>query len=187
MSPQLRAIAHTYAEAHRRLHALVDRIDDETFNLKPSSKGWSVGECVVHLNRISKGYLSALEAALGPDAPRATGPFQWGWVSRRFIEAVRPGSRPLPTAGAMKPPETQGLRSDIDRERAVDRFDADTDRWLALCERADGVDLARVKIASPFLRILRLPVGAMLEAMGLHAVRHVQQAERAAEAVRSEG
>lgn len=185
MSPQLQAIADTYAEARQRLHALLDEIDDEAFNQKPSAKGWSVGECVVHLNTISKAYLPALEAALSPDAPRAAGPFLWGWVSRRFIEAVRPGSRPLPTASTMKPPETSGLRSDIDRARAVSRFDADTDRWLALCERADGVDLERVKMASPFLKILRLPVGAMLEAMGLHALRHVQQAERAAKTARA--
>ncbi len=186
MSPQLQSIADTYAESRQRLHALLDGIDDEAFNRKPSPTGWSAGECVVHLNTMSKAYLPVLEATLGPDAPHADGPFRWGWASRRLIEAVRPGSRPVPTAGAMKPPEAAGLRSEIDRARAVARFDADTDRWLALCQRADGVDLARVKVASPFLKILRLPVGAFLEAMGLHAVRHVAQAERAAASVRAE-
>lgn len=180
MSPQIQTIADTYTEARERLHALLDGMDDETFNRKPSEKGWSVGECVVHLNTISKGYLPVMEAVLTPDAPRADGPFRWGWLSRRFIEAVRPGSRSMPTLPAMKPPETDGFSSTIDRERAVARFDADTDRWLALCERADGLDLARIRVAEPFLPLLRLPLGANLEAMGLHAVRHVQQAERAA-------
>ena len=180
MSPHLQSVADTFAESRERLHALVGGVDDEAFNLKPSAKGWSAGECVVHLNKMAKAYLSAMEPLLGPDAPRGAGPFEWGWLSRRFIEGVRPGSRPLPTGGGMKPPPVQGLRSAVDRERAVARFDADTDRWLALCERADGVDLARVKMRSPFLPIVRLPVGAFLEGMGLHAVRHVGQAERAA-------
>ena len=32
---------------------------------------------------------------------------------------------------------------------------------------------------SPVLPLLKLPVGALLEAMGLHSLRHVLQAERA--------
>lgn len=180
MSPQLDSIAGTYAASRERLHALLDGLDDEAFNRKPSATSWSVGECVVHLNTIAKGYLPVMEAALTPEAPRAEGPFRWGWLSRRFVEAMRPGSRPIPTGGAMKPPPTTGLHSDIDRARAVARFDADTDRWLGLCACADGYDLRRIRIRSPFLPLLKLPLGAMLEALGLHALRHVGQAERAA-------
>ena len=183
MSPYLQDVAATYAEARDRLGALTDGMSDETFNAKPSAKGWSVGECVVHLNTIAKGYLPAFEAAITPDAPRGEGPFRYGWVTRRFIEAVRPGSRAIPTANNMKPPPASGLRSEIDRDRALARFDDDIDRFLALCAEADGVDLAGVKVPSPFLSVLKLPVGGFLEALGLHAVRHVAQAERAAASV----
>ena len=181
MTEPLDPIAETYRDALRRMRALDARIDDETFNAKPSPTSWSVGECVVHLNTIAKGYLPLFEGAL-EDAPNGSGPYKWGWVSRRFIEAVRPGSRPIPTAGAMRPPATEGATSSIDRARAMARFEDDMDRYLAVLERADGLDVSRVRVASPFLRILRLPVGAFLEAMGLHAQRHVGQAERAAAA-----
>lgn len=179
MSPQLQSYADTFAEAHRRLHALAGGVGDDEFNRKPSATAWSAGECVVHLNKTAKAYLPVLEAALGPDAPRGDGPFAWGWAARRFVEAVRPGSRPIPTFGGMKPPRPAGLRSDVDRARAVARFDADAARWLALCERAEGADLGRVRVRSPFFPLLKLPAGAFLEAMGLHALRHVGQAERA--------
>lgn len=182
MSPHLQTVADTFATSRDRLHALVEATDAEAFNRKPSVKGWSAGECVVHLNKTAKAYLSEMDALITPDAPRGAGPYEWGWMSRRFIEAVRPGSRPLPTGGGMKPPRSEGLRSAVDRERAVARFDADTDHWLALCERAEGIDLSRIKMRSPFLPILRLPVGVFLEAMGLHALRHVGQAERAVQA-----
>ncbi|MEM1115816.1 MAG: DinB family protein [Bacteroidota bacterium] len=182
MSSYLHDVSAHYAEARDRLGVLTDGMSDETFNAKPSAKGWSVGECVVHLNTIGKGYLPVLEGAITPAAPRGEGPFRYGWVTRRFIEAVRPGSRPMSTAGSMKPPPATGLRSDIDRERALSRFDADVERFIALCTEADGVDVGRIKVSSPFLPILRLPVGGFLEALGLHAVRHVGQAERAAQA-----
>lgn len=179
MSPQLTAIAETYQDALDRMSALDARLDDDAFNAKPSATSWSAGECVVHLNTMSKGYLPLFEDALEDGAPRADGPFRWGWVSRKFIDAVRPGSRAMPTGGPMKPPATNGLRSEIDRRRAMERFRADMARYLEAVERADGIDLARIKIASPFLKLLKLPVGAYLEAMGLHAQRHVGQAERA--------
>ena len=179
MSPYLQSVADTYAESRERLHALLAEADDDAFNRKPSAKGWSAGECVVHLNKTSEPYLPVIEALVGPDAPRGEGPFEWGWMSRRFIEAVRPGSRPLPTGGPMKPPRAAGLRSEVDRDRALARFDADVDRWLAVCERADGVALDRIKMRSPILPVVKLPAGVFLEAMGLHALRHVGQAERA--------
>jgi len=169
-----------FLESQERLHALLDGLSNEAFNAKPSEDSWSAGECVVHLNTIAKGYLPAMDAAVDdPGAPRGEGPFRYGWVSRMFIRSLRPGSRPLPTAPAMKPPAAEGLRSDIDRARAVDRFDADIDRYLALIDAAEGLDLARIRIPSPFLPLMRLPVGAFLEALGQHSLRHVLQAERA--------
>ena len=174
-------LAAPYLEAQRRLRALADAVDDDLFNRKPAPKAWSAGECVVHLNKMAKGYLPVFEAAVAKTQPRAAGPFAYGWVSRKFIDAVRPGSRPIPTAGAMKPPASADARqSSVDRARALERFDQDIARFLGVIEASEGMDLARIKVRSPFLPILRLPLGAFVEAMGLHCVRHVQQAERAA-------
>ena len=43
---------------------------------------------------------------------------------------------------------------------------------------ADGVDLARERVPSPALRLLRFPVGIWLMAMPLHTLRHLEQAQR---------
>lgn len=181
MSPYAASVAATFDEARDRLRALVAETDPDTFNRKPSPKAWSAGECVVHLNKTSKAYLALLEEAFGPDAPRGAveGRPEWGWMARRFIAAVTPGSRPLPTGGPMKPPAAEGDRSDIDPDRALARFDADTDRWLAICEQTEGLDLQRIKIRSPFLPVVKFPAAVFVEAMGQHALRHVGQAERA--------
>ena len=137
-----------------------------------------MGECLVHLNTMAKGYLPLLETAAAAGAPRARGPFAYGPVARLFTHAVRPGSRALPTAPAMNPSSGAGTHSEIDKTRALASFDAYTERFIAVCEAADGLDLGRIKVRSPFLRLLRLPLGAFLDALGLHAIRHVQQAER---------
>lgn len=179
MSPTAAALAAPYRDAQDRLAALTDGLDPDLFNHKPGPKSWSVGECVVHLNKMSTGYLPRLEEAAARNDPRADGPFSYGWVARRFTDAVRPGSRPIPTAGAMKPPAASGGRSDIDPARALGRFHADTDRYVGVVRAADGLDLSQIKIRSPFVPVLRLPLGAWLDALGQHALRHVIQAERA--------
>ena len=181
MSPYTQATAARYRESQRLLHALADGLSEDAFNWKPDAKAWSVGECIVHLNTMAKGYLPVLEAAVDRDAPRGEGPFHYGFVARRFIAAVTPGSRPIPTAGAMRPPAVSGTRSAIDKGWALASFDGYTDRLVAAVERSDGLDLGAVRAASPFLRVLRLPVGAFFEALGHHALRHVAQAGRVTE------
>ena len=181
MSPQLQTYADAFRQSQEDLHLIADGLTHEQFNWKPNAKSWSVGECVVHLNTIAKGYLPAMQEAVTEDPPRAPGPFTYGFVARMFTNAVRPGSRPIPTAGAMDPTKKVGA-SGVDKSRALASFDEYTDGYLAVCREAEGVDLASVKIRSPFMKLMRLPVGAFLDAMGLHAIRHVQQAERVTQA-----
>lgn len=173
-----------YLEARDRLRALAAGRSPEALNRKPDATAWSAAECVVHLNKIAKGYLPALEAAVAADGPRGAPPFRYGWLARKFVDALRPGSRAIPTAPAMKPPGSEGEASDIDVARALGRFEADTERYLAVIDRAGGLDLAAIRVRSPFMTLLKLPVGAFLEALGVHGVRHVAQAERAVEATR---
>ncbi|OZC02497.1 DinB family protein [Rubricoccus marinus] len=178
MTDQLTSYASAYRQSQTDAHRIADGLTDEQFNWKPSPKSWSVGECIVHLNTIAKGYLPAFEDAASREAPRASGPFTYGFVARKFTDAVRPGSRAIPTGGPMKPPATTGTQSAIDKARAMASFDGYTDRLVAVCEAADGLDLAAIKVRSPFLKLMKLPLGAFLDAMGLHAIRHVMQAER---------
>ena len=175
---QLERYAQHYRDAQARLHSVADELSEEAFNWKPDASSWSVGECVVHLNKISKGYLGPLEAAAAAEAPRGEGPFTYGWLTRTFIKAGSPGSRPLRTGGAMKPPAAEGTRSAIDKARALARYDEDTARYLKAVGAADGLDLRRIKVRSPFLPVARFDLGGLFEALGLHALRHVQQAER---------
>ena len=177
MSPQLKEYADHYRESQTEAHRVADGLTDEQFNWKPSQKEWSVGECIVHLNTIAKAYLPEFEGAIEAGLPDGQGPYTYGLLARLFTNAVRPGSRPLPTGGPMNPSKG-GTVSEVDKARAMASFDSYTGRYITLCESLEGRNYASVKIRSPFLAMLRLPLGAFVDAMGLHAIRHVQQAER---------
>lgn len=180
MSPQLQ----TYADAHRQsqteAHRVAANLSDEAFNWKTDEASWSVGECLVHLNVVAEAYLPKLEAAVGAGARRAEGPFTYGFMTRKMIDGVRPGGPALSTSRSLNPSKG-GARSEIDRADALTSFDGYVRQYVAVCEAAEGLDLARIKVRYPFFWLLRLPLGAFLEITEQHALRHVQQAERVTE------
>lgn len=180
MTDQHAAYLRAYEEARTRLLALAGPLSEDAFNLKPAPGKWSVAECIAHLNIMAEGYLPALERAVrNPDAPRAQGPFRYGFVSRLFIEAVRPGGRALPTGPAMAPPKADGLRSALPKAETLAALDRTTEGYLAVARAADGLDLRRIRVRSPFIPVW-FSLGAYLDALGQHALRHTAQAERAA-------
>jgi hypothetical protein len=78
----------------------------------------------------------------------------------------------------MDPVGDDSTGSHVEKGECLEAFDRWTDEFIELIQSSDGRDIARLKVTSPFLRVLRLPVGAFFEALGQHAIRHVRQAAR---------
>ncbi len=173
--------AAVFRAGRDRIHALADGLSEAQLNWKPSHREWSIAECVAHLNILAAQYLPALQRAVEaappcPDRPRRV---RLGLLGGLFVRAVRPGSRPVRTAPSMRPPASGALASRLNAEALLATFDTDTDAYLALCAAAtDHVDAGRVRVASPFLRALRLPLAAFLDGLGQHVLRHAGQMER---------
>jgi len=178
MHPQLKAYIDVFEQSRRDAHRVAEGLTESQFNWKSSPRTWSVGECLEHLNIIAESYVPLMEAALQNAEPSRSDLFRYGWLSRRFINAVRPGGRRVKTSADLNPSSTEAPSSDLEKTGCLSTFDNWTARFVDIARKSDGLDIARLKITSPFLRLLRLPVGAFLEALGLHALRHVQQAEQ---------
>jgi hypothetical protein len=54
-------------------------------------------------------------------------------------------------------------------------------QFILQIDRAAGLDLKRVKVATPISRFLRLSLGAMLAQAAAHERRHLEQARRVRE------
>lgn len=180
MSDYFDRVAQSYRDAHARMLTLAEPLSEDAFNWKPDAETWSVGEVVVHLNKASKGYLPKLTSVLQDAEARGEPPFRYGLLSRLFIKAVSPEPSFKMKAPRAMAPVRSGDRSEVQKKHALSRFDADMERFVEMVESARGIDLATVKTPSPFLPWPRFPAGALLEANGLHALRHTNQAERLA-------
>lgn len=138
--------------------------------------GWSVGECLAHLNITGEGYLFKLDPALKGAADRkGQGPFRLGLLGGTLVRASSPDAKAKLKTPRTLLPERQG---DV-----LTRFLTLQDALLVLTHRADGLDLGRIKISSPVSRLLRLSAFEALNAVTVHELRHRQQAARVREAL----
>jgi hypothetical protein len=64
-------------------------------------------------------------------------------------------------------------------EAAVQEFLTLQDRYMETLQLASGIDLARTKVPSPAMSLLKLSVGQWLASMEGHQRRHLWQAREA--------
>ena len=146
----------------------------ELLNLQPSPTGWSILECLEHLNRYSRYYNAALTKALAqPTAADPAPEVAYSWLGRKSVEMMRPDNRKKSsTLKHMNP-----LGSHLGRT-VLSEFDQHQARLLELLAQARQADLNRRAIPVEFFRLLKLRLGEALEFVVVHQQRHVQQAQR---------
>ena len=64
----------------------------------------------------------------------------------------------------------------LDARRTVSGFFELQERWIELASRADGLDLAAVKVRSPISPVLRFTLGQCFAINAAHQRRHLWQA-----------
>jgi hypothetical protein len=157
---------------------LCDHLTLAQFNWRPGPGRWSIAECLVHLNISAKLFSQAIASAVN-DARAAglvgNGPFRYGPLSRWFLGFVEPDSKKrykTPSKFAPEPSER------FEVERVLEEFLAAGVRWEQCLREANGLDLARVKVRSPVVPLLRFQLGALFSMQSAHEKRHLRQAER---------
>ena len=175
MHPHLDRARADHRDGTQRWLHLVGGLDGAQANWRPAPDRWSVAQCLEHVAVVSGAALAGLEGIVaerpGRAAPTST---RYGPLGRWFLAAQAPSTRArVRTPGAYRPSASQ-----IDLEGATARFRAVQERLDAVIGAADGLDLGRVRMPSPVLPLLRLPIGIWLQALPIHALRHLEQAER---------
>ncbi len=153
-------------------------MSSEQFLWKPDEQKWSVGECLDHLNALGCKLLPAIRQAI--DRGHRNGivaepPFTYGFLSRAFVRGNEPSSRwKMKTFRIYKPDTAVNLEKDP----VVAVFMQLQDDFIEQIKRSDGLDLRRIRVASPAIRMLRLSLGAWFSATVAHEKRHLKQAHR---------
>lgn len=162
-----------------RTIALLDRVpDDAACHRKPEGGGWSVAECLEHLNQMNRVYFGTVRAALAGarrEAAPVTTPLASTWFGRWFTNAMGPGG-PKGKSPAKARPIAAGSRDEV-----AGAFLRGLDEIEAAIEHAATIDLNRPTFASPFFRLSRVRAGTGFRILLAHMRRHLLQAEQVVE------
>jgi len=172
LADDLRQLEAILAEAD----ALVANLDDEAFRWRPEAGKWSISECFEHLSVTVEKYAPNLEKCIREGrqwGKTGAGEPKRGWVMGWMIRSLEPPvTRRFSAPKAFQPQQARPQREVYPRFQKLHRDLA------ATMADADGLDLAKNRLASPITSLLRMSLGEAFALMLSHARRHVWQARQ---------
>lgn len=170
---QLGELRAEFGRAGSEAQRLTAGLGDAGLWQRPPDGGWSVGECLAHLNLAGEPYLAKMQAAAADARARGrtgAGPFAFGFLGGRFVRSLSGESKTKFRAPKAWLPEPQ---ADV-----LERFGRLQAGLADLAAEADGLDLGRVTVASPVSPLVRLSLFEALNLVAAHEDRHLRQAAR---------
>jgi DinB superfamily len=168
-------------QATARAWQLVKNIDGRMFTVRPDPSSWSAAECLSHLSISSEEFLPVLERAIADAKARGITSTKkprmdmLGRVLRWFLEP--PIRKRVKTAARFVPKSVRA------KAEAFGEFSALQSRLIDQVHAADGLDLQKVKIVSPFDKRVKYNLYSAFRILAAHQRRHLWQAEQAVEAL----
>jgi hypothetical protein len=177
---QLKEFRHQIGKIQQQADDLTRGLTEAQFNWHPAPDQWSIEECLAHLTIVGQWEVRAIEQAIDEGRARGltgSGPFRYGPIERWIVDASRPGpdgrpSRRFPSPRRFVPAHGQPLTAVVPTFQHLQR------QLGIQIDRAEGLDLARVKVKTPISRFLNMSLGMMFAQIVAHEQRHMAQARR---------
>ena len=138
-----------------------------------SNGGWSVAQCLWHLNSYGDYYLPKIKSGLTKNYP-ANPHFKSTWLGSYFTRIMKPGPQ-MKKFNAFKshlPPV------EMDPHKIVAEFILQQEQLLDYLKQARQTDLNKIRIPISILKWVRLRLGDVFQFIVAHNERHLQQAKR---------
>lgn len=178
--PELDAYRVQFDAARGQFNQLIEGIDDSQFNWRPQEDQWSIAECIDHLvvlgTLMNRNIDDGIEKAVARGL-RSNGPFKYGFIGNWFVSAVGPSDEARKRK--FKAPAAYTPTSNHSISRLNIAFNELQDSYIDRLARANGLDLARVKVPSAaggVANLLRLSLGQWFALLANHQDRHLAQA-----------
>jgi hypothetical protein len=179
VNPELEEYRQQFERIASEAKELTKGLTESQFNWRPAPDQWSIEECLAHLTAVGQVEVAAVEKAV--DEARAkgitgTGPFEYPIWERFILRETEPPIRhAMPAPKRFTPIHGQPITGVLPTFLHVQR------QFTLQIERADGLDLRRVKVPTPITRLLKLSLGTALAQAAAHERRHMAQARRVRE------
>jgi len=150
-------------------------LSTEALNARKSTTGWSLLECIEHLNFYGNFYLPEIESQLLANKGRpASAVFKSGIIGNYFANLMQVKN------GQLKKMKTPKVMNPIHSELSIttiERFLKQLEMLRHLLEEAKHTDLVNVKTAISLTKLIRLRLGDTFRFVVYHIERHILQAQ----------
>ncbi|MCH2042887.1 MAG: DinB family protein [Saprospiraceae bacterium] len=160
-------------------------LNEEQLNWRPQLNGWSIAECLEHLNRISATYLVRTEQYIQKSITKrklSKKYFESNWLTNSIINKITLGddNRPRTYMRALKQYDPaykskNEASSLLPGQNVLEQFLSSQKQLLELLKLSEQVNL-KVKIPTHYF--FKLPLGDVLRFLVRHTERHIVQAQR---------
>jgi hypothetical protein len=162
-------------EIGRQAESTFGHLSAEQINWNPSADGWSVGQCFEHLIKSNELFYDDLERIASGDRKNSFlenySPLS-SFFGSLLINSLKNDARKLkaPTKKIVPP-------SEIDAN-IVELFAAHQTELIEKIKRTETTDWRKVKVTSPFIKLITYKLSDGFQVIVEHEKRHVRQAER---------
>lgn len=177
MHPDLELLIAEFDAAEAEVHALAESVSDAEWSARPASGGWSMDECIAHLTLTNVRFTPKLAEALSGAPPMSEARMRQrmrrdlvGWMLSSMMEP--PVRFRVPTAPSFEPASTAS------KAATAAAFDSSQAAIRQLLRAMAGLDITRVKVASPFNARISYSLFSAMHIMVAHERRHIWQARQ---------
>jgi hypothetical protein len=173
---EIAALRRQFEDLSAAADALASPLSDAQFTWQPPSGGWSVSQCLDHLNATARMYLPRLDEGIADAISRGLygdGPFSYSWLGRISVTVMEP-----PPRFRVKNPAAFAPGTSRSKQEVLPAFRAYQVQYIDRLHQANGLDLARARVGSPTSKLVRLPLGSAFLTLAAHERRHLWQAQQ---------
>lgn len=176
LAPELQGYQRQFEKTKEEARQLASGLSGRAFNWRPSKGQWSISECLLHLTAAGQGYLKAMDQSIEQGRAKGVtgaGPFRHGLLARWAIRITEP-----PVGRKFQAPRQILPIPDQPVTAVLPTFLHLQDELIRRVQQANGLHLGRVKVTSPWKRILHFSLAATFELVAAHQRRHLWQARQ---------
>ncbi|QRR00468.1 DinB family protein [Dyadobacter sandarakinus] len=163
-----------HQQTHMVNESFLDR-DHDAMHAPSRSGGWSIVQCLAHLNSYSAYYLPRLEQQLSqPGIANATGMFRSSWLGRFFTNMMDPAQ----SKSRYKAHRLHVPGSDADAAEVTRAFIHHQETLLRCMDLCADKNLRKIRIPMSVAPMIKINAGDLIQFLIMHQERHIQQALR---------
>lgn len=176
LQPELVQLKQELLDARERARKVAEGLKPDHWGTALPEGGWSVAECLMHLNITSERYIPIIDEAMR--ALRERGLKPTGALHRDFVGWVLSTMFEPPVRMKVKTPAPFAPARVDPMPEVLERFDYLQGELLQRLDRGNGLALDRQRVTSPFNTRVKYNLYSTFRIITAHQRRHLWQAER---------